>query len=218
MSKVIAYLRVSTQGQTNGLDAQRAEVEQWASARGVVVSTWFEDRISGTTAIEKRAGLLAALSSLQKGDVFVVQKRDRLARDAFVASLIDRAVKAKKATLSCAQGGDGEDPNAAFMRGILDLASAFEIHVIKARIKAALAVKKSRGECIGTVPYGFRRDGVGLVKDEAEQEVLACARGLRAAGLTQWQVVAELEASGHLARSGKPFGLSQVQRMFQVAA
>ena len=90
--------------------------------------------------------------------------------------------------------------------------------MIRARTKAALASKKARGECVGTVPYGFRREGAMLVEDEAEQAVLACVRGFRAAGLSERAIVAELAAAGHLSRSGKPFAKTQVHRMVSEAA
>lgn len=218
--KVVAYLRVSTQEQSNGLEVQRAEIERWAAARGLVVSedNWFTDRISGTTSIEERPELLKALATLKRGDVLVVQKRDRLARDTSVAVFIERAVKGSKATLACAQGGDGDDPSAALLRHVLDGVSAFEVAMIRARTKAALASKKARGECVGTVPYGFRREGAMLVEDEAEQAVLACVRGFRDAGLSERAIVAELAAAGHLSRSGKPFAKTQVHRMVSEAA
>lgn len=218
--KVVAYLRVSTQEQTNGLDVQRAEIERWAAARGLTIAEgdWFEDRISGTTSIDKRPALLEALGVLSKGDVLVVQKRDRLARDTSVAVYIERAVKGAKATLACAQGGDGDDPGAALLRHMLDGVSAFEVAMIRARTKAALRAKKARGECVGTVPYGFRREGDVLVRDEGEQEVLACVRGLRAAGLSERAIVAELAQAGHVARSGRPFQKTQVHRMLTEAA
>lgn len=84
--------------------------------------------------------------------------------------------------------------------------------------RATLRAKKARGECVGMVPYGFRREGDVLVRDEGEQEVLACVRSLRAAGFSQRAIVAELVAAGHLARSGRPFSKTQVHRMLAEAA
>ena len=223
MSNVIAYLRVSTDEQSNGLEVQRTEIARAAASRGLIVASWHVDAgVSGGIAIDKRPALMAALGALSKGDVLMVQKRDRLARDVGAAILIEGIVAKAKATIESAHGeGSGasdDDPMAFAFRRMSDVFAQVERLQIKARTKAAMSRKKARGEVCGCVPYGFRRDGIQLVEDAAEQEVLACARGLRAAGLTQWQVVAELAASGHLARSGKPFGLSQVQRMFQVSA
>lgn len=215
--KVIAYLRVSTDEQANGLDAQRSEVERWARARGVTVAAWFVDRgVSGGASLEKRPALLDALGVLSKGDVLVVQKRDRLARDVGNAILVEGIVAKAKAALVSAHGEgseDAEDPMAFAFRRMADVFAQVERMQIKARTKAALASKKARGECVGTVPYGFRREGAMLVEDEHEQAVLACVRGFRAAGLSIRGIVAELQAAGHLARTGKPFGVAQVHAM-----
>lgn len=220
--KVVAYLRVSTDEQANGLDAQRSEVERWARSRGVAVAAWFVDRgVSGGASLEKRPALLEALGALSKGDVLVVQKRDRLARDVGNAILVEGIVAKAKAALVSAHGEggeDAEDPMAFAFRRMADVFAQVERMQIKARTKAALASKKARGECVGTVPYGFRREGDVLVADETEQAVLACVRGFAAAGLSQRAIVAELVAAGHLARSGRPFAKTQVQRMLAGAA
>ncbi len=94
------------------------------------------------------------------------------------------------------------------MRGIVDVFAAYERDVIRARTRAALGVKKARGERVGEVAYGFRVavDGVRLEHDEAEQGVLAVVRELRAAGLSQRAIASALTERGLLSRSGKPFG------------
>ena len=58
----VAYLRVSTEDQNLGPEAQRAAIERWAAGREVTVAVWFEDRLSGATAVEDRPGLVAALA------------------------------------------------------------------------------------------------------------------------------------------------------------
>jgi DNA invertase Pin-like site-specific DNA recombinase len=220
--KVVAYLRVSTTEQANGLDVQRSEVERWARSRGVEVAAWFVDRgVSGGAALDKRPALLEALGVLTKGDVLVVQKRDRLARDVGNAILVEGIVAKAKAALVSTHGegdGDAEDPMAFAFRRMADVFAQVERMQIKARTKAALRAKKARGECVGMVPYGFRREGDVLVRDEGEQEVLACVRGLRAAGLSERAIVAELAQAGHVARSGRPFQKTQVHRMLTEAA
>jgi DNA invertase Pin-like site-specific DNA recombinase len=221
-SKVIAYLRVSTDEQANGLAVQRAEIERWAAARGAAVAAWFVDRgVSGGASLEKRPALLEALGVLSKGDVLVVQKRDRLARDVGNAILVEGIVAKAKAALVSAHGeggDDAEDPMAFAFRRMADVFAQVERMQISARTKAALASKKTRGECVGTVPYGFHREGAALVEDAAEQSVLECVRGFAAAGLSQRAIVAELTAAGFVARSGKAFQKTQVQRILAGAA
>ena len=74
--------------------------------------------------------------------------------------------------------------------------------MIGARTRAALAVKKARGERVGSVPYGFRvgEDGV-LEPDGDEQETVELARRLRAGGLSLRAIDRELRAQGYLPRA-----------------
>lgn len=219
MNVAVAYLRCSTTHQELSPDAQRASIEAWAKANGITVVAWHFDRgVSGGTDIAERPELIAAIGELRAvgAGILVVARRDRLARDPMVAGLIERAVKECGATVLAADGlGNGDDAASQFMRTILDAAAAYERALIRGRIVAALAVKKARGERVGSVPYGFTlaADGVQLVEDEAEQSVIKLVRAARARGLSLARVAAELEAAGIVSRTGKPFVAMQVSRM-----
>ena len=217
----VAYLRVSTEDQKLGPEAQRAAIDAWAKAQGITVVACFTDAVSGGADIEDRPGLVAALAELRaaKAGVLLVAKRDRLARDTFIASTIERAARTCGATVAAADGaGNGSTDADAFMRSILDATAAYERAMIRARTKAALAAKKARGERVGAVPYGFDADASGkLTKNEAEQGVLLVVAELRAAGLSLRAVVAMLAKRGLVSRTGKPLGLTQVARMERAA-
>ena len=60
------------------------------------------------------------------------------------------------------------------MRGIVDVFAAYERGVIKSRTRAALAVKRTRGERIGGIPYGYEltADGVHLAENAADRSVV----------------------------------------------
>ena len=213
----VAYLRVSTDRQELGPEAQRAAIESWAAANGVLVVGWHVDQVSGAAAIDQRPGLLAALSAVkaEKAGVLVVAKRDRLARDVVVSAMVENAAAAAGARVVSADGvGNGDTAADGFMRTILDAAAAYERALIRARTKAALGAKKARGERAGAVPYGFVADADGkLTKSDAEQAVISNVLELRAAGLSLRAVVAELSNRGLVSRSGKSFQLTQVARM-----
>ena len=74
MGRKIGYGRTSTIHQQQGLDAQVQELKD-AGCEEV-----FSERISSTTPLEKRHQLRNCLSVLQKGDILVVSKLDRLGR------------------------------------------------------------------------------------------------------------------------------------------
>ena len=217
-TRAIGYLRVSTDEQALGLDAQRAAIESYAAGHGVTVVGFEQDQgVSGATDITERPGLIRAVAELKAvgAGLLIVAKRDRLARDVFNAITIERAASKSGAKVVCADGiGNGDTPTDELMRTMQDAWAAHERRVIGQRTKAALQVKKSRGERVGGIPFGFvvSADGKTLERVEAEQTVIAAAKALRANGLSLRKVATELAARGMLARSGKTFEAMQVAR------
>jgi DNA invertase Pin-like site-specific DNA recombinase len=219
-SKVaVGYIRVSTTEQDLGPEAQRTAIERWAQSRGVRVVAMFEDHgISGGAPAEKRPGLLAALAALREygAGLLVAGKRDRIARDTVIAAMVEQAASRAGAVLTTADGSsDGVGPEGLLMRGIVDVFAGYERAVIKSRTRAALAVKRSRGERTGQVPYGYAlaADGVHLEENPAEQTIIGQIRAMRAAGLSLRTVTTECERRGLLSRAVRPFGLTQIARL-----
>ena len=219
-SKVaVGYVRVSTDEQSLGPQAQRAAIERWAQSRGVHVAAMFEDHgVSGGAPAEKRPGLLAALAALRENGagLLVAAKRDRIARDTVIAAMVEQAAGCAGATLTTADGSsDGAGPEGQLMRGIVDVFAAYERGVIKSRTRAALAVKRSRNERIGRVPYGYALavDGVHLEANPAEQAIIGQVRAIRAAGLSLRAVTTECARLGLLSRAARPFALTQIARI-----
>jgi DNA invertase Pin-like site-specific DNA recombinase len=215
----VGYIRVSTDEQRLGPEAQRAAIQAWAAREGVSVTSWHVDQgVSGATAIEARPALCAALAALRDhgAGVLVVAKRDRVARDVVVAAMVERAAAGAGARLVSADGtGNGDAPADLFMRGVIDCAAQYERGLIRARTKAALAAKSAKGERVGEIPYGYHlaADGVRVEADEAEQAVLGAVADLRAAGLSHRAIVRALADRGLVSRSRRPFGQTQVARM-----
>ena len=223
-SLAVGYLRASTDDQALSPDAQRAAVTAWAERAGVTVVAWHTDAgVSGATALDARPALAAALVNLRAlgAGVLAVARRDRLARDVGVAAAIDRAVSAAGAAVVSADGaGNGTSAADGFMRAVLDAAAEYERALIRSRTRAALAVKKARGEfCGGQAPYGYRLAPSGeLVPDVAELAVIEQVRALRAAGLSLRGIVAELARVGIVSRTGRSLALPQVARIVRAAA
>ena len=195
-----------------GPEAQRAAIESWAASRGVTVVAWFEDLgVSGGAAIDRCPGLLAAMEAVKehRAGALVVQKRDRLARDIIKAAVAESMVERSGARIVTTEGeesGDA-DPNAWLMKTLKDAFGQYERLVIGARTKAALSVKRARGERVGEVPYGYRvaADGVRLEVEPEEQAIVARIRALRRDGLSLRAIAAEVNGDGARQRSGRPF-------------
>ncbi len=215
--RAVAYIRMSTERQDLSPDAQRAAIEAWAAREGVAVAAWHQDLgVSGGAALEDRPGLLAAIEAVRAegAGLLVVSRRDRLARDVLTAALVERLCERAGARVVGADGtGNGEGPEAALLRTLLDAFAAYERALIRGRTRAALAVKKARGERTGGVPYGYRAEGKRLVPDPAEQATVARARELRGDGRSLRQVAQALVAEGRRPRGGGDWAIQTVRRL-----
>jgi site-specific DNA recombinase len=218
---VIAYLRVSTttERQELGASAQRHAIEQWAEREGVTVAAWYTEEVSGGAPLDKRMVLLEALAAVREHGAarLVVQRLDRFSRDPMSAALAEAELRRHGATLAVAEGaGDGEDPSAQLVRGILLSVARFEKAMIAARIRAALGVKKRRGEKTGAAPFGWKvgSDGKTLEPDEAEHSVVLRVVQLREEfHQPERQIAAQLKLEGFVSRSGLPLSQVQIHRV-----
>lgn len=179
--KIIGYVRVSTDQQVEsglGLDAQKKAIEEYANKNHVTSYSFFIDAgLSGTLALDKRPGILEAITILKKGDTLVVAKRDRLGRDPLVVAMIESAVKRKGAKIIsvAGEGTESDDPSSILMRRLVDAFSEYERLIIGVRTKAALKVKRDKGQRVGHIPFGKKlsTDGIHLEDNHREKETLS---------------------------------------------
>lgn len=224
--KVIGYLRVSTDQQAEsglGLDAQRIACEEYAKKVGCDQIEIFKDEgLSGSLSLDKRPGMLAAISSLKKGDILVVAKRDRLGRDPLVVAMIEAAISRKEARIvsTAGEGTDSDDPSSILMRRMIDAFGEYERLVIKARTKAALGAKKSRGERVGHIPFGYKlaEDGLHIEADELEKDILRQMRELRRNGLSIRDIADEMNRREAFNRGQAKWNHASIHRVMKMAA
>ena len=217
----LAYLRVSTASQAEsgaGLDAQH---DACLRAAGELAGTYRDEGVSGKTGLDKRPALLDAIAELGKGDTLIVAKRDRLGRDPLVVAMIEASVARKGARIVSAagEGTDSDSPTDILMRRMVDAFAEYERLVIGARTRAALQAKKQRGERTGSIPYGKRLadNGVDLIPDEAEQEILSIIFDLNEKGLSLRNIASRLTAKGYQSR-GKAWHHQTIANIIAAAA
>src|SRR5665213_3319232 len=139
----VTYLRVSTarQGRSGlGLDAQRAAVADFLTARGGLEVASYREVESGK--VNDRPQLEAALKRCrQTRATLLVAKLDRLSRNAaFLLALRDAGVR-----FICADLPDANE----LTIGVLAAVAQHEREAISARTKAALQAAKRRGVRLG---------------------------------------------------------------------
>lgn len=218
--RAIGYLRVSTEGQLDGLglDVQRSAIEALAEAEGLdLVAVFTDEGISGSEDITGRRALADALDALTEGTatVLIVPKLDRLARDLMVQeSVLADAWRTGADVLSCSetertycQPDNPDDPARTLIRQVLGAVAAYDRAMIRARLVAGRRRKIADvGYAGGPEPYGW--------SDPSERETLAYVAGRRQRGSTWQQIVTDLNASGRTKRNGKPWTPSALQRTF----
>lgn len=216
--KAYGYIRVSTEGQAVdgvSLAAQRAKVAAWADLKGYELAGIFEDAgISGAKA--DRPGLAAALAAVRKGDALVVYSLSRLARSTrHTLDISERLDKVGADLVSLSEQIDTTSAAGRMVFQMLAVLAEFERAQIRERTSAALQYKKTKGERVGSLSYGYTlaADGKTLERNEAEQGVITEARKLKAAGLSLRKIAAELARRGFYARNGEQFEATQIRRM-----
>jgi DNA invertase Pin-like site-specific DNA recombinase len=210
-SKTVAvgYVRVSTEAQaTDGvsLEAQTARIRAWCDCNGFTLAAVHTDAgLSGKRA-DNRPALQSALADLcKRGGALVVYSLSRLARSTQDAiGIAERLGKAGADLVSLTERIDTTSAAGKMVFRMLAVLAEFERDLVSERTRTALSHKRSRGERIGELPFGFTLagDGVTLVADAAEQAVIRDMLGLRAAGATYRAIAAELTRRGVLTKRG----------------
>jgi DNA invertase Pin-like site-specific DNA recombinase len=224
--RLVAYLRVSTETQTEGLglDVQEATIRKWATAFGhTIVETYTDAGISGSNGLDTRAGLADALAALKdgRGAGLVVYRLDRLARDLILqeqllADLRRGGWQAFSTSDAEAQylTDDPADPSRKMIRQVLGAVAEYERSMIALRLRAGRARKASNGGFAGgTPPYGFRSSDGELVLDPGEQATLARIRLLRHAGKSYEQIAQALNTDGVSPRRGRAWHRAVIARI-----
>jgi DNA invertase Pin-like site-specific DNA recombinase len=225
--KYVIYLRVSTKEQDLRTQEHICKKFLAGQPKSECEPLMFYDSISSKKPLHKRKGLNDALNALQKGDVLVGQKVDRLARNEMEAHKIrDFLLRNEIGILMIDQPGI-TDP---FMFAIYAAFAAHEVIVLRKRIKDKLWAKKQRNERTGNIPYGFTLDQEklipikgankqtvlkpGLLLQEChEQEVLAQMCELFDMGASYRRIGQILADQGYKTREGKIFQPTSISRI-----
>lgn len=220
MARFLIYRRVSTDDQADsgaGMAAQLAACEAAiARAGGTTAGVWDDPGVSGGDSLDARPGLVDAVGAIRPGDVLIVAKRDRLARDLMVVAMLESAVAKRGGRIVSAagEGTDDDSPGSILQRRIIDLFAEFERLTGKLRTRTALQALRKQGKPVGTIPYGFCLSAGGhVVPDLVEQAAIERMGILRAAGATFRELGTILENEGFRPRNGGTWSTATLSRL-----
>jgi len=195
MQTAIGYVRISTEGQAKegvSLEAQQAKIQAWCLANDFELGGLFVDAgISGKRQ-DNRPELQNALSAVTKSKgVLVVFSLSRLARSTKdTISISERLDKAGADLVSLSEKLDTTSAAGKMVFRMMAVLAEFERDQISERTSTAMAHKKSKGERVGTIPFGFTLldDGKTLVEDQKEQGIIELLELLRESGLSYGKI------------------------------
>lgn len=224
--RVVGYARTSTHDQGLGLEAQAVRLRAYAMALELELVEVISETASAKTLA--RPGLQSALEMLLTGraEGLLVAKLDRLTRSVRdLAELVERyfsegkSSKKKPAqpTFHLLSVGDSINTRTASGRMVLNILGSigeWERETIVERTRDALSIKRTKGERLGTIPFGFQLSTDGLLVENAEeQKIINRVYDLRDTGLSQRAIAEQLAAEGYRSRRGTPLGQVQISRL-----
>lgn len=206
--KAIAYLRVSSKEQAEGLslDAQRNEIQAWADREGVLVVEWFADE--GESAYrepQKRPAFQAMIDRAEEGITDVlVHKGDRFSRDLETAIVVKAYLRRKGVTVrATAEPFDLDTPAGRLTDNMMAILAAFYAENLGQEVKKGKAEALRQGWRPGSrPPYGYRIERVPggrsiLVPGPVEEvEAVQAAFKMAAEGASPTPIAAHLRHIG----------------------
>ena len=147
MPRIFAYTRVSTINQETENQIKEIESAGFAIEKHRVMT----ETISGSMPLARRKGFARLLDKMEKGDVLVVTKLDRLGRDAIDVSLTVAKLENMGIKVHClALGGVDLTSSAGKMTmGVINTVAQFERDLLIERTQSGLARAKSQGKTLG---------------------------------------------------------------------
>jgi putative DNA-invertase from lambdoid prophage Rac len=147
MPRTFAYLRVSSAGQTTENQVREIEAAGFKVEPRRVVS----ETVSGSSAIEQRPGFMKLMDRLERHNVLIVTKMDRLGRNAIdVATIVEKLSGIGVRVYCLALGGmDLTSPAGKMTMGVINSVAQFERDLLIERTQSGLKRAKAEGAVFG---------------------------------------------------------------------
>jgi putative DNA-invertase from lambdoid prophage Rac len=147
MARTFLYARVSTEDQTTDNQVQEVQAAGFdVESQRVIVET-----ISGSTVAMERPQFAKLVERLEKSDVLIVTKLDRLGRNAMDVQQTVKTLKGLGVKVRCLALGDMDltSSSGKMTMGVLAAIAEFERDLLIERTNAGLARAKAEGKKLG---------------------------------------------------------------------
>lgn len=213
----IGYVRVSTEGQAGddrfGITAQKEAIQKYAEERGLEITEFIIDTISGVK--DERPGFDRLMET--ETDAVIVYKSDRVARDMklyfyYLYLFEKRGVK----LLSVNEEFDEDNGLANIYRAILQFVAEQERNNIRMRTMAGRKQKKLRGGYGGgRPPLGYFEVNGRLYVDKQEAKSVRKIFELREENYGYGSIVAIMNREGYVTKERKSFHVNTIVKVLK---
>ncbi len=220
MKNVVAYCRVSTDGQVGddkyGIENQKSKIMEYCAANDMQVSDWYIDEgESGSKESRPQLDrLLFGEIANPPVEAVVVYKSDRISRDMKLYFYYMMLLEKKGISLVSATEPvvDDESGLGNIYKALMLFVAEQERMNITKRTGSGRTIKAARGGYSGgRPPFGYRVESKQLVIEPTEADTVRLVFDLRNSGSSYQNIVDTLNAEGRVNKSGGKFSISTIQ-------
>ena len=158
--RVAFYARVSTRDKSQNPALQLSELRDYAKARGwQAIGEFVDVGVSGSKDSRPQLDAMMRLAKSRKLDVIAVWKFDRFGRS--LRHLVNTLAELEALGITFVSLRDSLDlstPNGKLMFAVIGAMAEFERALIQERVKAGLAIARSKGKTLGRPKANRKRD------------------------------------------------------------
>jgi DNA invertase Pin-like site-specific DNA recombinase len=200
------------------LESQQLEIETYTKKLGIKVDEWIEVEMSSRKSFDKRK-IDNLLSKLKKGDVLIVSELSRLSRSIreihnILHILMERKINLHVIKQNIVTNGEN-DMTTKILVTVLSMVSEMERELISQRTKNGLALVKKRGKKLGNPNIKTYVAEIREASREWAERYRSLITGFANSGLTQRQIVEELNKLKIRTRRDSEWKLVTLQRVMK---
>ena len=218
--KAIGYARVSTDKQADrgvSLEAQTEKIRAMVVVHNAELVDIIVDGGESAKSLN-RPGMERLLALVDSGAVeaVIVAKLDRLTRSVKdLCTLLERFERREVTLISVAESLDTGSAAGRLVLNIMTAVSQWEREAIGERTRDAMNHKRTNGERVGNIAFGYRlsSDGVHVEPEPTEQATIAAVAELRSNGMSLRRIAKDLNRRGMRTRKGSEWRLESVARV-----
>lgn len=223
MKNVVAYCRVSTDGQTGedkfGIDAQKEQIMEYCQKNDMQISEWYIDEGESGAKMDRPEFDKIIYGEIQNPPVeaVIVAKSDRIAREIEIYYYYKMTLRLKGIALISISEDFGKFGVFSDMLESFTLCVAkMERENITKRTSGGRRVKASKGGYAGgKAPFGYKVQNKRLEIVESEAEAVRLIFEEKAKGTTLIEICKVLAGRGYKTRKGGPFYASNIRSILR---